>query len=142
VGGEGLTASGTGLVLRRLAVDAAEELLEVRTELLGGRQLGVLGREQAGALLALDERVVLALQGGDDVRDLLVAFDLPRDLLPIETGGLDELVVGKVETRRVDDRVERREGTLGELRLSEVVRDVDREADRIPALLPESQLEE
>ena len=88
-GGEGLrdragrSGRRSGLVV---VVDGAQEVLEVRAELVGRGDLRGLGGEQARPLLALEVGVVLLLERRDDRAGLVVAVDLGGDGLLVGAG--------------------------------------------------------
>ena len=78
----------------------AQELLELGADLVGRRQLADVGGQQAGLLAALHVGVVLALQGLDDLLDLLGARDLPGDLGPVEPGRRGQVLGGMLGRSR------------------------------------------
>src|SRR4029453_227233 len=137
----GLAEAAGLVVLARVVRDVLEERLQPGADLVGGRQLGHPGTQQAGPLAPFHERVVLPLQRLDNRLDLVGAFDLAGDLRPVEAGRGGEVGRGQAETRDSAHRTETRERRVGELGLREVVRDVDGEPPRVPPGLPEPHLE-
>ena len=87
VGRSGGAETAAVLVLALVALvalvvldDVLEERLELGADLVGRRQLGHAGGQQAGPLATLHERVVLALQRLHDGLDLVGPLDLASDL--------------------------------------------------------------
>ena len=126
----------------RRAVEPGQELLELLADLLAGRQRLVAGQQAGAALLGALERVVLPLQGGDHVGDLLVGGEVADDLglavlgLGAQPGQVDGQPAGDL------DLLEQRGRGPRVVHLREVVRDVRDEAHRVVAPLAEPDLQQ
>lgn len=128
-------ADGICLPGRVRTVLLGEEALELGAELLGGGHVLRLG-EQVVALGGAGERVVLLLQGPDDLLDLVVAVHLLGDVGVGGGGRLPEPLDGQHEPGDGDDRVEGGDGGGRVGGLGQVVRDVDGEPDGVVAASP------
>src|SRR5665647_3912405 len=136
---EAQTALNFGLALVGLRT---QELLELCTDLVSGRKVPDVCGQQAGPPSTLDVGVVLALQGLHDLRHLVGAGDLLRDLAPVETGRGHEFLRWDVEPRYSHEALEPHDGSVGELSLGQVVGHVDREPERVVTGLAQPQLEQ
>ena len=121
-------------------VAAGQEPLHLRAELVRGGQLPTHRRRPLVPLG--DHGVVLALQGGHHLRDLLRALDLLGDLALGPLGGGRQRRGGQVEARRDRQVVDQHAGGLRVLGARQVVRHVHGEAHRRVPRLAEPVLDE
>jgi Xaa-Pro aminopeptidase len=122
------------------ALAIGEKLLELGRDLVGGGHLLAVG-EQALGLVGLG-RVVLLLEGLDQLGDLGRLLHLASDEHVGAVGGLAEAVVGQIETGRLDDRFLQGERAPRVDGLRQVVRHLYREPDRVQARLAEAKLDQ
>jgi hypothetical protein len=122
------------------ALPVGEELLELRGDLVGGGHRLTLG-EQALGLVSLG-RVVLLLEGPDQVGDLARFLHLSSDEHVGAIGGLAQAVIRQVKPGRIDDRLLQGERAPRVNGLRQVVRHLHREPDRVHARLAEAELDQ
>ncbi len=93
--------------VRVVVGDCAREVLELRAELITRGDLGGLACPEVRTILRLHDCVVLLLQGSHDHLDLVVALHRGGDGAPVDLRLCNDGIVGEVQHRHVDDRVDR-----------------------------------
>ena len=120
-----------------MAVHLGQEALDLGTDLIGVGQWGTAALLSSVGVPG-DTRVVLGLQRSEKWSELLGLLGLSVDLGLGPSGGFLEHVRADHESGGTGQRPQQCDGCSRILELNEVVRNVNRETQRVPAFLTES----